>query len=493
MPSRKPFSPAASTSRPAESPGRVGEHRPALLPARLVLRRRQRTISARSPARLGRSPRRSAELGPEHHLGRPHDGGAVAEGQRARGRPRRRPRRPGPATGSAAGRRRCPSRGRRRSSAPPRPTEPGTPTAHSSPVSPASTRAPGQHRQAGAAAGAAPRPGAARRRARAGDGPSVARGPAPQPDHQPGEPAVGHEQVGALAEHQHRHGVARPAPGRTRSRSVLGRRPRRQGGRPAHPVGGERPEGVVGLGPAPPERRRHRTERVPAVAGHRPRGAGLTTPVSPAARRAGWSGRRRPACRQRSPGRSRRATATTQLVSAGARRPPGGPGRPAATASATSCPDTPGTGALAGAVDVGHHHHVGVGERRGRTPRPGRRARVAVGLEHGHHPAPAAGPGRGQRGRDLAGQVGVVVDEGHAVRPRPGTRSAGARRRSGPARRPPPACGAPAHERRHRRHGGVPGVVEARAPAPPAGPAARRGPTRSKPDGAAGQPSSVIR
>ena len=67
VPRRTPFSPAASTRRPAESPGGLVNTEPALLPPGWCWRR-QRTISASGrPDRPRRSPGQS-ELGPHHHL-----------------------------------------------------------------------------------------------------------------------------------------------------------------------------------------------------------------------------------------------------------------------------------------------------------------------------------------------------------------------------------------------------------------------------------------
>jgi len=70
---------------------------------------------------------------------------------------------------------------------------------------------------------------------------------------------------------------------------------------------------------------------------------------------------------------------------------------------------------LAGAVDVGDDHHVGVGEGAGERVGEGGSARVAVWLEDGHNPPPVARARGRQRGTHLARQVGVVVDEGDAV------------------------------------------------------------------------------
>src|SRR5205814_1077602 len=74
-----------------------------------------------------------------------------------------------------------------------------------------------------------------------------------------------------------------------------------------------------------------------------------------------------------------------------------------------------GLGRLPGGVDVGQDDDVGVTEGVAEVAPEPRRAAVAVGLEDGDDAGPLPLPGGGQRGLDLAGEVGVVVDQRDAV------------------------------------------------------------------------------
>ena len=95
--------------------------------------------------------------------------------------------------------------------------------------------------------------------------------------------------------------------------------------------------------------------------------------------------------------------------------------------------------------------HVGVGEGVGEVAPERLGAAVAVGLEDADDPVPAAVPGGGQHGRDLARQVGVVVDEGHAVALAPDSKRRADAGRSRQRRRAGVERGASQQGRRRRR------------------------------------------
>ena len=95
------------------------------------------------------------------------------------------------------------------------PIEPGTPTAHSKPVSPAAALSAGDDREAGRAAGPN------RRAVDLHDGEALT-----EQDHDPVEPVVGDEQIGAPADDQHGH-VGPPSAPRPELEVARGRRPGR--------------------------------------------------------------------------------------------------------------------------------------------------------------------------------------------------------------------------------------------------------------------------
>ena len=147
-----------------------------------------------------------------------------------------------------------------------------------------------------------------------------------------------------------------------------------------------------------------------------------------------------PRVRQRSPGSSTWPTARCNSSRPGA-YVTGSLGSCALTASATRRPEAPGNGALAGAVDVGDHQHVGVTERGCKIRRQGcsREKRWGWKTATTRSQVPLAG-GR-QRGPHLAGQVGIVIHIGHAVAGSCGPQT-GARRRHNAARASRAASGA---------------------------------------------------
>ena len=116
--------------------------------------------------------------------------------------------------------------------------------------------------------------------------------------------------------------------------------------------------------------------------------------------------------------------------------------------------------ALPGAVDVGHHQHVRLREGGPELGRQRGGPREAVGLEHRHHPGPSARPRRGQGGPHLGGEVGVVVDEGHAAGLAAELEAAGHAGEAGQGRLGR-LEGRTDLERRHDGHRRVPRVVEA--------------------------------
>ena len=225
-------------------PGRVGEHRAGVGPARLVL---PPPADDGGQLGLGRrpGPRPPARTRPttttwagadrrapvaEVEVGRGHVGGT---GRRRRARSNRRARRRVPLISEP-----WPPAFIRT----PPPTEPGHADRPLQPGEAGGRGAPGQHRQADRAAGPHRRPVHL-------DGREILT----QGDGQPGEAGVGDEQVRAPADDQdvdtgRRH---RP-PGQLQVVLVL--RPQQQGGRSADPVGGERAEGNVPPGPLAQDR-----------------------------------------------------------------------------------------------------------------------------------------------------------------------------------------------------------------------------------------------
>ncbi len=121
----------------------------------------------------------------------------------------------------------------------------------------------------------------------------------------------------------------------------------------------------------------------------------------------------------------------------------------------------PGAGGFPRAVDVGDDELVGVDEGVGEVGPEDGDPRVAVRLEDADDPTPAAAARRRERGRDLAGQVRVVVDERRAVRLAPeleAPRDAAEACQGTPDRLEVRTGG----HGRSRRPGGVEGVVAAR-------------------------------
>ena len=259
--------------------GGVREHRPGVGPAGLVLAAPAHDVGHRllgvgrgRPACRENSAHTTTSRRAERRV-------PVAESEAAGARPRRRRRARGRRPGTAPARRRCPSRGPRRSSAARRPPIPGTPTAHSRPCSPAAADCAGPRR------GAWPPP----RRAPSSASISTQSKPAPRRDHEAGEAGVGHEQVRALPEHQHGHGAVRRRRARrctaTRSSSVVGldehRGRRRPRGRWCAPRAGRRRRAAAA------ERGRDGVER------RRRSGAGVRRRRSPRRRRLQLVGQRR--------------------------------------------------------------------------------------------------------------------------------------------------------------------------------------------------------
>ena len=168
-PTRRPLSPSASMSRPAESPGGLREHRARVGPAGLVLAPPAHDLVDRAPrtsAAVAVGDRGTSRRRPRRR--RTEAGAAVAEpelgGRRARG-----PRRPAPRSTTSrvdAARRRSPGRGRRRSSAPRRRRCPGSRRRTRARRARPPAAAPGEHRERHRRRRPAPMP-APRRRGRA--------------------------------------------------------------------------------------------------------------------------------------------------------------------------------------------------------------------------------------------------------------------------------------------------------------------------------------
>ena len=331
VPSRKPFRPHASISRPAESPGGLVKTDPALLPPGW-LARRHRTISSMVALPSARDrPGSSWWTAGHHHLGGAEVGVPVAEAE-----PLGRPASctaagPGPPSGSAdqGGRRvRAVAAGVHPDGPPDRAGHPDRPLQA---VQPGRGGAAGQHREA--EGGPGPRPRSRRWPA------SRSRRPGRPPARRsPGRPPAGWSPARAPAPAPP-SSVEGPGHAPTRSSSSAGST-KSDGGAP-HPVGGEGAQGMVAAGPGPRARPsearssvRAVTVRSPARIGHelvgergQVAGAQRAAQVTgleesrhgPAAARAGRP-RRAPACRGTTGGR-RRPPAGPRPRAPGPRRP----------------------------------------------------------------------------------------------------------------------------------------------------------------------------